>query len=113
MLSIEFLVLTANAVTLKLCYDDAGLACQCRLHTATHGTSSVRTLSKEDIMGDELYANMQKALRVRRSITVEIRDIERSIGDDWLIEFSAQVHQLGAQASPHSSDATLIHVTRI
>lgn len=63
-------------------------------------------------MAKELYVDLKSALNDQTSVTIRIRDIERTIGDDWLIEFSAQANQLGARVDPHRSDASLVSVTR-
>jgi len=63
-------------------------------------------------MSTESYVDLQSALGTRKSVTVRIRDIERTIGDDWLLEFSAQAHQLDARVDAHRTDDSLVSVTR-
>jgi len=63
-------------------------------------------------MSTELYVDLKSALGARKSITVPIKDIERTIGDDWLLELSAQAHQLNARVDPHPTNASLVSVTR-
>lgn len=64
-------------------------------------------------MGTKLYVDLKSALGCKPSITVKVRDIERTIGEDWLLEFSAQADELGARLDPHPTDESLISVTRI
>ena len=63
-------------------------------------------------MGTELYVDLKHALGNKASVTVRIQDVERAIGEDWLLELSAQAHHLGARVDPHHTDATLLSVTR-
>ena len=57
--------------------------------------------------------DLKKALGQKKSISLPIQEIEQSMGEDWLLEFSAQAHQLGARIDPHHSDPALISVTRL
>lgn len=63
-------------------------------------------------MGNELYINLEHALGLKNSVTVPITDIEVASGEDWLLEFSAQVYALGASAYPHQTDDKLVLVKR-
>ena len=63
-------------------------------------------------MGNELYINLEHALVLKKSVTVPIKEIELTSGEDWLLEFSAKVYALGASASPHQTDDKLVLVTR-
>lgn len=63
-------------------------------------------------MSTALYVDLHSALGTRKSITVSIRDIERTMGDDWLLELSAQAHKLDARVDPHRTDHSLVSITR-
>lgn len=63
-------------------------------------------------MEREVKFDLQSALGQRKSITIQTRDIEQAMGDDWLLEFSAQAQELGLRVDPHRSDPSLLSVTR-
>lgn len=57
--------------------------------------------------------DLKSALGNRKSITVQISEIETIIGDDWLLELSAQADELGARIDPHHTDTSIVEVTRL
>lgn len=64
-------------------------------------------------MKKDVKFDLNTALGQKNSITLKIEEIEQSMGEDWLLEFSAQAHALGARIDPHHSDPGLISVTRL
>lgn len=64
-------------------------------------------------MKKEPKFDLQSALGTRQSITLQIREIEQTMGEDWLLEFSAKAQEVGARIDPHHADPTLISVTRL
>jgi len=57
--------------------------------------------------------DLKSALGQKKSITLPIQDIEQAMGEDWLLEFSAQADRLGARIDPHQNDPALISFTRV
>ncbi len=64
-------------------------------------------------MEKDMKFDLENALGQRKSITVQIEDIEQIMGDDWLLEFSAQAQELGLRIDPHKTDPSLLSVTRV
>lgn len=63
-------------------------------------------------MEQEAKFDLRTALGQKKSITIQIQDIEKIMGDDWLLEFSAQAQELGLRVDPHRTDPALLSVTR-
>lgn len=64
-------------------------------------------------MEKDLKFDLKSALGQKKSITLPIQEIEQSMGEDWLLEFSAQAQEVGARVDPHHTDPGLISVTRL
>ncbi len=56
--------------------------------------------------------DLKSVLGNRKSITIEITEIESAIGEDWLLELSAQANKLGARIDPHHTDTSVVEITR-
>jgi len=64
-------------------------------------------------MEKEVNFDLRNALGQKKSITLKVDQIEKIMGEDWLLEFSAQAQELGARIDPHHADPSLISVTRV
>ena len=64
-------------------------------------------------MKKDVKFDLKSVLGQKKSITLQIQEIEQSMGEDWLLEFSAQAQEVGARIDPHQTDPSLISVTRL